>query len=132
MNIKAIARGVCAVSWSTILLLGLVCMSSHQSAAASREEALDKAIPAAMARASIPGTIVGVWQDGREPYVRAFGVRDTATGEPMTTDLYMRIGSTTTRWHFGRVDRGRVVCPTGKHCQQQFQRGRQHRFVNPD
>ena len=95
MNIKAIARGVCAVSWSTILLLGLVCISSHQSAAASREEALDKAIPAAMARASIPGTIVGVWQDGREPYVRAFGVRDTATGEPMTTDLYMRIGSTT-------------------------------------
>jgi len=95
MNIKAIARGVCAVSWSTILLLGLVCISSHQSAGASREEALDKAIPAAMARASIPGTIVGVWQDGREPYVRAFGVRDTATGEPMTTDLYMRIGSTT-------------------------------------
>jgi len=95
MNIKAIARGVCAVRWSTILLLGLTCMSSHQSAAASWEEALDKAIPAAMARASIPGTIVGVWQDGREPYVRAFGVRDTATGEPMTTDLYMRIGSAT-------------------------------------
>jgi D-alanyl-D-alanine carboxypeptidase len=48
-----------------------------------------------MARASIPGAIVGVWQDGREPYVRAFGVRDTATGQPMTTDLYIGSGSTT-------------------------------------
>src|SRR5262245_29831703 len=56
-------------------------------------DALDKAIPAAMERASVPGAIVGIWQEGREPYVRAFGVRDTATGQPMTTDLYMRIGS---------------------------------------
>ncbi|MGD9653306.1 MAG: serine hydrolase domain-containing protein, partial [Candidatus Dadabacteria bacterium] len=41
----------------------------------------------------IPGAIVGVWREGRPPYVRAFGVQDTATGEPMTTDLHMRIGS---------------------------------------
>src|SRR5260221_2562681 len=46
-----------------------------------------------MQRASLPGTVVGIWQDGREPYVRAFGVRDTATGQSMATDLYMRIGS---------------------------------------
>jgi D-alanyl-D-alanine carboxypeptidase len=59
-----------------------------------RAAALDKAIPAAMERASVPGAIIGIWQDGREPYVRAFGVRDTANGQPMTTDLYMRIGST--------------------------------------
>ena len=45
--------------------------------------------------ASVPGAIVGIWQDGREPYVRAFGVRDTATRQPMATDLYMRIGSNT-------------------------------------
>jgi D-alanyl-D-alanine carboxypeptidase len=44
---------------------------------------------------SIPGVIVGVWQDGQPPYVRAFGVQNTATGEPMTPDLYMRIGSNT-------------------------------------
>ena len=60
-----------------------------------RAAALDKAIPLAMQRASVPGAIVGIWQDGSEPYVRAFGVRDTATGEPMATDLYMRIGSNT-------------------------------------
>ena len=41
------------------------------------------------------GAIIGIWQDGASPYVRAFGVRDTATGEPMATDLHMRIGSVT-------------------------------------
>jgi D-alanyl-D-alanine carboxypeptidase len=48
-----------------------------------------------MSQGSIYGAIVGVWQDGQLPYVRAFGVRDTATGEPMTPDLHMRIGSNT-------------------------------------
>ena len=64
------------------------------SSADERAAALDNAIPAAMGRAFIPGAIVGIWQDGREPYVRAFGVRDTATRQPMAPDLYMRIGST--------------------------------------
>ncbi|HKQ71698.1 MAG TPA: serine hydrolase domain-containing protein, partial [Polyangiaceae bacterium] len=58
-----------------------------------RAAALDRAIPLAMQRASVPGAIVGIWQEGREPYVRAFGVRDTATGETMAPDLSMRIGS---------------------------------------
>jgi D-alanyl-D-alanine carboxypeptidase len=30
----------------------------------------------------------------RAPYVRTFGVRNLATREPMATDVYMRIGST--------------------------------------
>src|SRR5262245_516080 len=68
---------------------------SAPSAADERAAALDKAIPAAMERASTPGAIVGIWQEGREPYVRTFGVSDTATGEPMTTDMYMYIGSNT-------------------------------------
>ena len=46
-----------------------------------------------MKRASVPGAIVGVWQEGKEPYVRTFGVSDTATGKPMTADMHMRIGS---------------------------------------
>jgi D-alanyl-D-alanine carboxypeptidase len=58
-----------------------------------RADALDKAIPAALQRTAIPGAIIGVWQDGRAPYVRTFGVRDVATGAPMATDLSMRIGS---------------------------------------
>jgi D-alanyl-D-alanine carboxypeptidase len=39
-----------------------------------RAAALDAAIPPALQRASVPGAIVGIWQDGREPYVKAFGV----------------------------------------------------------
>ena len=60
-----------------------------------RDEMLTETIPRAMQQASVPGAIVGVWQDGAAPFVRAFGVRDTASGEPMTTNLYMRIGSVT-------------------------------------
>ena len=48
-----------------------------------------------MRQASIPGAIVGVWQPGADPYVNAFGVRDRVTRRPMSTDLYMRIGSET-------------------------------------
>jgi D-alanyl-D-alanine carboxypeptidase len=58
-----------------------------------RDAALDEVIRSGMKRASIPGAIVGVWREGQPPYVRAFGVRDTASGEPMATDLSMRIGS---------------------------------------
>lgn len=46
-----------------------------------------------MRQESIPGAIVGVWRRGAAPYVRAFGVRDTATGQSMSTNLRMRIGS---------------------------------------
>ena len=72
---------------------GILVGGNASSLADERADALDKAIPVAMQRASVPGAIVGIWQDGREPYVRAFGVRDTATRQPMATDLYMRIGS---------------------------------------
>lgn len=55
---------------------------------------LDTTINQAMTAASIPGAIIGVWgPDGR--YVRAVGVADKATGAPMKTDFYSRIGSET-------------------------------------
>jgi D-alanyl-D-alanine carboxypeptidase len=56
---------------------------------------LTEAVTQTLARNPIVGAIVGVWQEGRAPYLQGFGVRDTATGEPMTPDLYMRIGSNT-------------------------------------
>lgn len=66
----------------------------------------------AMEHASVPGAIVGVWQDGAAPYVEAFGVRDTSTGEVMSTDLLMRVGSVTktftTTAVLQLVDQGRV------------------------
>jgi D-alanyl-D-alanine carboxypeptidase len=84
-----------AVAVAATFAAGILAGSTCTSTADERDAALDKAIPAAMERASIPGAVVGIWQDGRKPYVRAFGVSNTATGEPMTADMHMRIGSTT-------------------------------------
>ena len=69
--------------------------ASAASAAEKRDAALTEVIRTGMQRASIPGAIVGVWREGQPPYVRALGVRDTASGQPMATDLSMRIGSNT-------------------------------------
>ena len=83
------------VAIAAVLMSALLTVTSNAASPADqRAAALDKAIPLAMQRASIPGAIVGIWQDGSEPYVRAFGVRDLVTREKMATDLYMRIGST--------------------------------------
>ncbi|MET0698182.1 MAG: serine hydrolase domain-containing protein [Mycobacterium sp.] len=55
---------------------------------------LDKAIDDAMAQASVPGAIVGIWgPDGS--YVTAHGTADKATGAPMQVDFFHRIGSVT-------------------------------------
>jgi D-alanyl-D-alanine carboxypeptidase len=55
---------------------------------------LDASIDDVMNAAAIPGALVGIWgPDG--DYVKAFGVADKATGAPMKTDFYHRIGSVT-------------------------------------
>ena len=64
---------------------------SHGSSAS----ALTAPIRQVMRQASIPGAIVGVWQRGEHPYVRAFGVRNLTTRRPMSPDLHMRVGSET-------------------------------------
>ncbi|MFF7178558.1 serine hydrolase [Streptomyces sp. NPDC008121] len=56
---------------------------------------LDKAVEDVRRQAGIPGVVVGLWMPGQGSYVRASGVADTATGEPMTTDTHIRIGSET-------------------------------------
>jgi len=82
------------VALAITVALGLP-VASTAASALERDAALTAAIQEGMQQASIPGVIVGVWQDGVDPYVQAFGVRDTASGQPMTTDLHMRIGSVT-------------------------------------
>jgi D-alanyl-D-alanine carboxypeptidase len=108
------------------VLLALVLVPAGPAAAAlgrssPRAAALTAAIRGVMRQASIPGAIVGVWQRGAAPYVRAFGVRDTATGQPMSTDLRMRIGSVT-KTFLGTallelVDQGKVCldCPVSRY-----------------
>ncbi|MGW8884577.1 serine hydrolase domain-containing protein [Streptomyces sp. NPDC055749] len=56
---------------------------------------LDKVIEDVRKQAGIPGVVVGVWMPGKGSYVRATGVADTVTREPMAADSYIRIGSET-------------------------------------
>ena len=86
--------GVVGLVMLLALVLALACPAvGALGRSGSRAAALTAAIRGVMRQASIPGAIVGVWQRGAAPYVRAFGVRDTATGQPMSTKLRMRIGS---------------------------------------
>ena len=79
MNSQLTLRRLRTVAMMATIAAGLLVGCNASSLADQPADALDRAIPAAMKRASVPGAIVGIWQDGREPYVRAFGVRDTAT-----------------------------------------------------
>ena len=56
---------------------------------------LDKAVADVRRQAGIPGVAVGLWMPGKGCYVRATGVADKATRQPMSTDFYSRIGSET-------------------------------------
>ncbi|WP_328671123.1 serine hydrolase domain-containing protein [Streptomyces sp. NBC_00328] len=56
---------------------------------------LDKAIADVRRQAGIPGVVVGLWMPGKGNYVRATGVADKATREPMSAGSYVRIGSET-------------------------------------
>jgi D-alanyl-D-alanine carboxypeptidase len=85
--------GIAAVL--AILVTGLVASSAPAAGPAAWDAKLAEMIPKAMQQASIPGAIVGVCKDGEAPCIKAFGVRDTVTSEPMATDLNMRIGSVT-------------------------------------
>ena len=57
-------------------------------------EKLDRAVNEVMRETKAPGAIIGLWM-GDSSYVRAFGVSDKATKEPMAANLFMRIGSET-------------------------------------
>ncbi|MFI6294564.1 serine hydrolase domain-containing protein [Nonomuraea sp. NPDC050790] len=56
---------------------------------------LDSVVRETMREAGVPGVIVGLSAPGKGAYVRAFGVADKATGEPMRPGMYSRIGSVT-------------------------------------
>ncbi|MFK0257585.1 serine hydrolase domain-containing protein [Streptomyces sp. NPDC090445] len=56
---------------------------------------LDRAVRKVLAEAKVPGVMVALSAPGKGEYIRSFGVADKSTGQPMTTNLYMRIGSET-------------------------------------
>lgn len=55
---------------------------------------IDTAAQAGFAQAAAPGAIVAV-QSPAGLFLKAYGVADPATGAPMTTDMYQRVGSVT-------------------------------------
>ena len=57
--------------------------------------AIDDAINAALTKEKAPGVVLGLWMPGREPYVVARGVADTATDAPMRAGMVMPVGSVT-------------------------------------
>ncbi|MFF4307069.1 serine hydrolase domain-containing protein [Streptomyces sp. NPDC001601] len=73
---------------------------------------LDAVVQHVMREADVPGVTVGVWTPGQRDYVRSFGVANKATGQKMSRDLYMRIGSETKTFTVTAVlqlvDQGRV------------------------
>jgi D-alanyl-D-alanine carboxypeptidase len=90
--------------WPALAAILLTLMALADAAPAYTEPApvfddalarrLDRAITKAMARASVPGTIVGIWGPGGS-YVAAHGVADTVTKAPMQVAFFQRIGSVT-------------------------------------
>ena len=57
--------------------------------------AIDAAAADWMEEAGIPGLVMAVALGDEEPWTFAWGTRDLATGEPMSPDDYVRIGSIT-------------------------------------
>lgn len=82
-------------------LAGAVAAAPKGAAGKQRSAAVAAAVREVMAQYEIPGVIVGVWQRGQAPIVKALGTRnfDLASAEPghakMAPSLYMRIGSET-------------------------------------
>ena len=100
----ALAAGAAPAAAGAVITVGqhgaVVTAGQHGAVATAdqhgrRSARLTMAIRRVMREASIPGSIVGVWQRGERPYVRAFGVRSLATRRPMSVGLSMRIGSET-------------------------------------
>lgn len=74
--------------------------ASSGGAAAGRRAQVDAAVREVMQKWQIPGVILGVWQRGQAPIVKAYGARNVnlaagTRGKPMQTNFYMRLGSVT-------------------------------------
>jgi len=113
------SSGSSETAGTTVSSSTVTAMSSMKSAVtvtsalpSSVADQLDVAINQTMSTANIPGALVGVWSP-QGSYIRAFGVADKATGEPMDPDLYMRIGSVTKTFTVTAVlqlvDQGKVA-----------------------
>ncbi|WP_419923655.1 serine hydrolase [Candidatus Poriferisocius sp.] len=58
-------------------------------------DAVEAAVADWMEKARVPGLVLAAAQDNEQPWTFGWGERNLATGEPMTPDDYVRIGSIT-------------------------------------
>lgn len=84
------------------MALALAVLAAPASAVAPPQRAakVSAAVRGVMAKYQIPGVILGVWQRGEAPIVKAYGARNVnllehVRGKPMKTNFYMRLGSET-------------------------------------
>lgn len=85
---------------SVVVAVALALVPAAASAAPGREARVGAAVRATMQEWQIPGVILGVWQPGQPPLVKAYGARNVnlaagTRGKPMKTGFYMRLGSET-------------------------------------
>lgn len=77
------------------LLLMLAPALRAQPAPRIDTTALAATLVAEMTRARVPGAAIAIVQDGRVLYARGFGVRSVETGDAMSAESVVRIGSIT-------------------------------------
>ncbi|MEV6399414.1 serine hydrolase domain-containing protein [Streptomyces sp. NPDC051907] len=54
---------------------------------------IEQSVQQVMREANVPGVTVGIWTPDKGRYIESFGVADKSTGEEMSPDLFLRIGS---------------------------------------
>ena len=78
-------------------LFSVVLCAAQQSAPvpmnAATESRLQKDIPSLMEKAGVPGLSIAVIRDGKTAWTGSFGVRNTATNEPVTENTLFNVGS---------------------------------------
>jgi len=87
----ALWRGIAAVALA-IGVLGTAAAGELKLSAA-RLDRITAFFRQEVAAGNIPGAIVRIQRHGRPAYMKSFGVRDVATGRPMTNDTIFRLYS---------------------------------------
>ena len=89
-------RRTLVTSVSVIVTIGLLTIPASAATGTPAWKAqLNKQVPAALKKSELPGAIVGVWQNGKRVYLKAFGVAETKKGATLKADSHVWIGSLT-------------------------------------
>jgi CubicO group peptidase (beta-lactamase class C family) len=86
---------LCATSGSVAAQEGAPHSDPRPQLTPDRVYALDASMERVVQDFAIPGLAIGIVEDGRPVYVRAFGVRDTKTAEPVDTHTLFHVAAIT-------------------------------------